>query len=223
MELNGLLATAAATSGVAPNSCRAIDGDGPPAGTGAALTPNGRGRGGPEAERNGVGPRGVPHGAATGGGLVAGRITSGRMGGRLDDGGAEGCGEPLCTRNGVNDEGWNVDPAHVVAPAPASAAPPTAAVPIPIRAAGCTRGLGGTMDRSGVDGVCNDRMGPCRRGLPPPLSVPLPPTDPSPPQLSQRPGEESALGCRGGNGPSVCGGRSGGVDGVVVVGTTRKV
>lgn len=223
MELNGLLPKAAAASGAAPNSCRAIDGDGPLAGTGAALTPNGRGRGGPEAERPGVDPRGVPNGATAGGGLVAGRITSGRMGGRLDDGGAERCGEPPCARNGVKPEGLMVDPALVVAPAPAAAVTPAATVPIPICVAGCTRGLGGPMHRTGVDGVCNDRMGICRQGLPPPPSAPLPPADPSPPRLSQRPGEEGAPGCRGGNGPIVCGGRGGGVDGVVVVGTTRKV
>lgn len=159
--------------------------------------------------------------------MVAGRITNGRMGGRLDDGGAAGCGEPPSAQNGVNTEGLVADPAHVVAPAAApaadSAAPPAATVPIPIRAAGCTRGLGGPRDRTGVDGVCNARMGPCRQGLPPPPSVPLPPADPSTPRLSQRPGEESAPGCRAGNGPSGCGGRGGGVDGVTVVGTTRKV
>lgn len=203
MKLNGLLAMAAAASGAALNSCRAIDGDGPLAGTGAALTPNGRGRGGPEAERPGVDPRGVPNGATAGGGLVAGRITSGRMGGRLDDGGAGGRGEPPCARNGVNADGLMAAPALVVAPTPAAAAPSAATVPIPSRVAGCTRGLGGPIDRTGVDGVCNDRMGLCRQGLPPPPSVPLPPAEPSPLRRSQRPGEEGAPVCRSGNGPIV--------------------
>lgn len=146
------------------------------------------------------------------------------MGGRLDDGAAAGCGEPPCTRNGVTTEGLVFAPADVVAPAAAAAATPLAAtVPIPTRAAGCTRGLGGPTDRTGVDGVFHERLGPRCHGLPPMPSVPLPPADPSPPRLPQRPGEESTSACRPGKEPNVRGGRGGGVDGVTVVGTTRKM